>query len=74
MMERVISEDGVNGVMVSGDEIDKVIFRQDRRIDLFMKGGGCLTIWVTGKIKRTDNAICELAPAEENPNWENSPN
>lgn len=73
-MERVISEDGINGVMVSGDEIDKIIFRQDRRIDMYMKPGGCISFYSTGKIKRASNAFCELAPAEENPKWEDHQN
>ena len=73
-MERVIDEQGIKGIMLSNDEIDKIIIRKDRRIDLYMRGRGCFSFYTTGEMETYKNAFCELAPAEENPNWEESPN
>ena len=69
-MERVIDQDGVKAIMLSNDEVDKIIIRKDRRIDLFLRGSGCFSFYTTGEMNTHKNAVCELAPAEENP-WEN---
>lgn len=67
-MEGVKNKEGIKGVMVSGDEIDKVIIREDKYVDVYMKGKGSFTFKFS-KIERDPNATFYVGPREEHPDW-----
>jgi hypothetical protein len=64
-MEAITNREGTKGIMISGDEIDHLIIRDDRKIDLYLKPTGRWTFKIIDGVQGDSNSTFHVGPPEE---------